>query len=108
MADGTTVVEYLTTNTDLIKVADAIRTKGGTTEKLSFPDGFALAIQALTAGSIEEYDGDYRVIPKFTEKVLQTKNKLMKDNVSVSPIEVARVSNPSGGTTVYIGGITNG
>ena len=56
----------------------------------------------------EEYAGDYRVIPKFTEKVLQTKNKLMKDNVSISPIEVARVTNPSGGTTVYIGGITNG
>lgn len=60
------------------------------------------------AGSSEEYDGDYRVIPKFTETVLKTKNKIMKDNVSVSPIEVARVSNPSGGTTVYIGGITNG
>lgn len=60
------------------------------------------------AGSSEEYEGDYRVIPKFTETVLQTKDKFMKDNVSVSPIEVARVSNPSGGTTVYIGGITNG
>ena len=75
MADGTTVVEYLTTNTDLKKVADAIRTKGGTTEKLSFPDGFALAIQALTAGSIEEYDGHYRIIPKFTEKEKKKKNK---------------------------------
>lgn len=108
MDENTTVVEYLATNTDLTKVADAIRAKGGTTEKLSFPDGFASGIQALTAGSGEEYDGDYRVTPKFTEKVLQTKNKFMKDNMSVAPIEVARVSNPSGGTTVYIGGITNG
>lgn len=107
MDEDTAVVEYLATNTDLKKVADAIRAKGGTTEKLSFPDGFASGIQALAAGG-EEYDGDYRVIPKFTEKVLQTKNKFMKDNVSVAPIEVARVSNPSGGTTVYIGGITNG
>lgn len=64
--------------------------------------------EAARTGGGEEYDGDYRVIPKFTEKVLQTKNKFMKDNVSVAPIEVARVSNPSGGTTVYIGGITNG
>lgn len=108
MDEDTAVVEYLATNIDLKKVADAIREKGGTTEKLSFPDGFASGIQALTAGSGEEYDGDYRVTPKFTEKVLQTKNKFMKDNVSVAPIEVARVSNPSGGTTVYIGGITNG
>lgn len=108
MDKDTAVVEYLATNTDLKKVADAIRAKGGTTEKLSFPDGFASGIQALAAGGGEEYDGDYRVIPKFTEKVLQTKNKFMKDNVSVAPIEVARVSNPGGGTTVYIGGITNG
>ena len=96
------VVEYLTTDTDLIKVANAIRAKSGTTAKLSFPDGFVQAIGG------EEYDGDYKVTPKFTEEVLKTKNKIMKDNVLVYPIEVARVSNPSGGTTVYIGGITNG
>ena len=96
------VVEYLTTDADLIKVANAIRAKSGTTAKLSFPDGFVQAIGG------EEYDGDYEVTPKFTEEVLKTKNKLMKDNVLVHPIEVARVSNPSGGTTVYIGGITNG
>ena len=96
------VVEYLITDTDLIKVANAIRAKSGTTAKLSFPDGFVQAIGG------EEYDGDYKVTPKFTEEVLKTKNKIMKDNVLVYPIEVARVSNPIGGTTVYIGGITNG
>ena len=96
------VVEYLTTDADLIKLANAIRAKSGTTAKLSFPDGFVQAIGG------EEYDGDYKVTPKFTEEVLKTKNKIMKDNVLVYPIEVARVSNPSGGTTVYIGGITNG
>ena len=96
------VVEYLTTDADLIKVANAIRAKSGTTAKLSFPDGFVQAIGG------EEYDGDYKVTPKFTEEVLKTKNKIMKDNVLVYPIEVARVSNPSGGTTIYIGGITNG
>lgn len=100
------VVEYLTTDTDLIKVANAIRAKSETTAKLSFPDGFVQAINSYTGG--EEYDGDYEVTPKFTEEVLKTKNKIMKDNVLVHPIEVARVSNPSGGTTVYIGGITNG
>ena len=50
MDEDTAVVEYLATNTDLKKVADAIRAKGGTTEKLSFPDGFASGIQALAAG----------------------------------------------------------
>ena len=42
------VVEYLTTETDLIKVANAIRAKSGTTAKLSFPDGFALAISHIS------------------------------------------------------------
>ena len=42
------VVEYLTTETDLIKVANAIRAKIGTTAKLSFPVGFALAISNIS------------------------------------------------------------
>ena len=42
------VVEYLTTETDLIKVANSIRAKSGTTAKLSFPDGFALAISNIS------------------------------------------------------------
>lgn len=41
------VVEYLITETDLIKVANAIRAKSGTTEKLSFPDGFVQAINSI-------------------------------------------------------------
>ena len=41
------VVEYLTTETDLIKVANAIRAKSGTTAKLSFPDGFVQAINSI-------------------------------------------------------------
>lgn len=64
--------------------------------------------QVIEVPTAPPYRGEYEVIPKFTEEVLKTKNKLMKDNVVVYPIEVARVSNPSGGKTVYIGGITNG
>ena len=44
------VVEYLTTDKDLIKVANAIRAKSGTTAKLSFPDGFVQAIDSIPAG----------------------------------------------------------
>lgn len=47
LQEDTAVVEYLTTNLDLKKVANAIRAKGGTTAKLSFPDGFALAISNI-------------------------------------------------------------
>lgn len=45
------VVEYLATDIDLKKVANAIRAKSGTTAKLSFPDGFALAISNISTGA---------------------------------------------------------
>ena len=43
-------MEYLTNNTDLKKVADAIRAKGGTSAALQYPDGFAAAIEEITTG----------------------------------------------------------
>lgn len=42
--------EYLTTNIDLKKVADAIRAKGGATEQLIYPDGFVAAIGNIQTG----------------------------------------------------------
>lgn len=45
------MAEYLTNDTDLKKVADAIREKGGTTEKLTYPGGFAAAIAKLLPAS---------------------------------------------------------
>jgi len=54
------------------------------------------------------YTGAYEVDPDFTGTVLETEGKMMTDDVTVNAIEVARVTNPSGGKTVYIGGIING
>lgn len=45
------MAEYLTNITDLTLVADAIRTKGGTTELLTYPDEFVTAIQAIQTGT---------------------------------------------------------
>lgn len=41
------MAEYLTNTADLTAVADAIRTKGGTSAQLAFPDGFVSAVQAI-------------------------------------------------------------
>ncbi len=41
---------YLVTDTDLTTVADAIRTKGGTSASLEFPDGFVDAVEAIETG----------------------------------------------------------
>ena len=53
----------------------------------------------------EVYDGPYEVSPTFEDQILHTEKKYMEDNVIVDAIEVSRTSNPSGGKTVYIGGI---
>jgi hypothetical protein len=42
--------EYFVNSTDLTSVADAIRTKGETTEKLVFPGGFVAAIETMETG----------------------------------------------------------
>lgn len=44
------MAEYLTNDTDLKKVADAIRAKGGTSAPLAYPSGFVSAIQAIQTG----------------------------------------------------------
>ena len=53
----------------------------------------------------DPYTGAYNVKPDFYGTTLETESKFMTDDVTVEPIEVARVSNTSGGTTVYIGGV---
>lgn len=45
------MANYLTTDTDLTAVANAIRTKGGTSAPLSFPDGYVQAIGDIETGS---------------------------------------------------------
>ena len=51
------------------------------------------------------YDGEYTVNPMFIAQTLETADKVMDADLTVNAIEVSRTSNPSGGKTVYIGGI---
>ena len=50
------------------------------------------------------YDGEYTVTPKISQITLETSGKIMGDDVVVLSIPRYDTSNPSGGTTVYIGG----
>lgn len=49
------MANYLTTDTDLEAVADAIRAKGGTSADLVFPSGFVDAIDAIESGGGGNY-----------------------------------------------------
>ena len=68
-------------------------------------DGELGIVTRVTAYDLPVYTGAYEVDPSFETAVLETANKALTDNIVVNSIEVQRVSNPSGGKTVYIGGI---
>lgn len=67
--------------------------------------GIEEKIVIIDPGHMDIYEGPYVVDPDFDGRVLLTNQKLMTDDVTVNPIEVARTTNPAGGKTVYIGGI---
>lgn len=72
-------------------IVGTICARGSITGYLNVPNVFG-----------DAYDGPYSVTPKVEEQVLHTQHKQMTDDVTVKAIPVYRVSNNSGGTTVYI------
>ena len=54
--------------------------------------------------TIPAYDGEYDSIPDQNEHLIQTKGRLMQNNMIFREIPYEEVSNNSGGTTVTIGG----
>lgn len=57
---------------------------------------------------VDPYTGAYEVDPSFERQNLETKDKQMLEDVAVNPIAVESSYNPSGGMTVYIGGVFDG
>lgn len=51
----------------------------------------------------ERYTGEYIVTPDFVQQILDTKQKLMLDDVTVKKIPVSETHNPFGGITISIG-----
>ena len=59
-------------------------------------------VQDVTVINGTPYKGPYEVTPRVVEQTMETRNKVMTDDVTVLAIPVYRTSNQSGGTTVYI------
>ena len=51
----------------------------------------------------QRYEGEYSVIPKVESQTIPTKNKVLTDDMKIESIPFFKVSNNSGGNTVYIG-----
>ena len=66
----------------------------------NFDTGFG---EVFLVKTDEVYEGDYNVTPRVYQQVLETKDKLMLDDVTVEIIPLSRVINLSNGYTVTIG-----
>lgn len=93
---------YVVSDTTLISLADAIRLRSGKNNELIFPKDFIEEIETLSQ-DYESWNGNYIVTPSITSQVLNTKSKIMRDNLIINEIPYSEVSNTSGGNTVHIG-----
>ena len=69
------MADYLTTDTELTSIANAIRTKGGTSASLVYPTGFVSAINAISTQTPEKeikdvnfFDYDGTLLYSYTEQ----------------------------------------
>lgn len=67
--------------------------------------GEAIQVLVTQRQDAESYTGPYTVTPKAEEQTLNTKDKVMDDDVTIESIPIYEVSNESGGTTFYIADI---
>lgn len=115
-------MEYKTTSTELTTIANAIRTKGGTSQPLEYPTEFVSAIQNIpSGGSVQSKSKTYTPTEsRQTETVTPdngyiglssvniTVDAIQTETKSVTPTEMAQTITPSSGkylTEVEVGAI---
>lgn len=84
--------KYLVSDTQLTSVANAIRTKGGTSNSLSFPDGFVSAIGNIPSGGSTPSSGPVVKFYDYDGTLITTKTK---DEVNAMTSDSDLPANPS-------------
>ena len=72
--------------------------------KSVFQVEFDTAVEIKEYTGVDVYDGEYTLTPEATDQVLLTKEKLLKENVTIKAVQKQIAENPAGGQTVTIGG----
>ena len=93
------MADYLTTDTELTSIADAIRTKGGTSAQLSFPTGFVSAIQNLPSGggsTLSVYYLDSNIYSLTTDGTYGENVTTIETNLSYGDTITLTFENPGG------------
>ena len=101
------MAEYLVNDTDLTKVADAIRSKSGSDEQLSFPDGFTTAIETISGASAIEWHQCPEPVREYLANVTYDSSDYSTSQIANYAPATAVVSNykpvgqEAGGSTHY-------
>lgn len=90
---------------DVHNVYGSLSTTGRITGSLSSTSNIIGSLTIPQHIDADIYDGMYDINPDFIGTTLETRNKTLRENITVKPIQVESVSNLEGGRTVYIGGI---
>lgn len=92
------MAERIVKEESLVAVADAIRAKGGTTDPLSFPTGFADAISAIQAGGGGVSGGVKANFGTFTVDETITATEIVADDGFSVGYELMTINHNSGFT----------
>ena len=83
------MANYITTESDLTQVANAIRAKGNTSAQLEYPDDFVTAIQDLPAPGVIQEDGQGNITLPETGDALVISQLTVTQNGTYTAAETA-------------------
>lgn len=97
------VIDSAQLDANLTAVADAIRTKGGTTEALSFPSGFVSAVEGIQAGGggddVLESILDRTIVDFSNSKITKLSNYAFYKCASLKTVNIPNVTECEGNLT---------
>lgn len=98
-------VPYITTDTELTSIANAIRTKGGTLAQLTYPAGFVSAIEAIpTGGGSASYNVTVNLTSPTSAGYASDPCCILYESDSLfgELTQVGQISSPTGSATVTV------
>lgn len=96
------MADYLTTDTELTSVADAIRAKGGTGAALEWPQGYVDAVGAISGGMTPRTVTVSLDTPRHTGEASHPACYLFESEDGMSLVQVGTIGSPTGSTTVTV------
>lgn len=86
-------------------ISGKVTARGAVAGRVRSEAGISGKVEIGKTKPLPWYEGEYEVTPKWENIVLETKQKSMRDDVTVTEIPYLEAENPQGGITVVIGGL---